>query len=177
MMKYVTACCSIGVIAEKEPPSEEAKQQKQDKEAELGVQKCNVFGMEIKALTEDGEPRALDSSGSGDKAVESNKVQQYLRRSFGTRYEDRVVLQDGKITPLSLVCPFMLSSLTSVSCISCSCQYSHIPVTMQSMALFAFYSPIVSMADHLCSSQVVLLISSSKLYELNHLTKFNAPLL
>ena len=84
-MAQVSLSCSIGVIAEKESPSEEAKQQKQDKEAKIGVQKCSVFGMEIKALTEDTEPRALDSSGSGDKAVEPNKVQQYLRRSFGTR--------------------------------------------------------------------------------------------
>lgn len=105
------ACCSIGVIAEKEPPSEEAKQQKQDKEAEIGVQKCNVFGMEIKALTEDGEPRALDSSGSGDKAVEPNKVQQYLRRSFGTRYRDHVFLQAESIAPPS-ICPFLLPSQT-----------------------------------------------------------------
>ena len=104
--------CSIGVIAEKEPPSEEAKQQKQDKEAGLGVQKCNVFGMEIKALTEDGEPKALDSSGSGDKAVEPNKVQQYLRRSFGTRYSQRHLIITAEI-PL-LPCSFCLPSGTYV---------------------------------------------------------------
>lgn len=75
--------CSIGVISEKEPPDEETKSKKAAKEAELGVQKCKVFGMEIKALTQQDEPRAVES---GEKAVNPTNVQQYLARAFGGRY-------------------------------------------------------------------------------------------
>lgn len=78
--------CSIGIIGEKEPPDEKTKGERATKEAELGIQKCKVFGMEIKALTEGEEPRAVDSSGSGEQAVKHSAVQQYLSRAFGARY-------------------------------------------------------------------------------------------
>lgn len=41
--------------------------------------------MEIKCLHESEEPRALDSSGSGDKTIDPAKVQQYLARAFKDR--------------------------------------------------------------------------------------------
>ena len=73
---------SIGKFEAKET-SEEDKAERVKHEEELGVQKCDVFGMKIKAVDAGGELRALDTS--TDTAVDPGKVQSYLKRAFGDR--------------------------------------------------------------------------------------------
>lgn len=74
---------SLGIYEEKERSEEEADAH-MAKETAAGVQRVDVFGMRLKAVTQDGQRLAY----SGGAAIKPGGVQGYLSRAFKGRLDD-----------------------------------------------------------------------------------------
>ncbi|KAL4443634.1 hypothetical protein ABPG75_011371 [Micractinium tetrahymenae] len=81
---------SLGIYEQKER-SEEEEAERAAEEAEAGVQRVDVFGMRLKAVTQGGQRLAY----SGGSAIQPGGVQGYLKRSFGDRLEDAKGAMEG----------------------------------------------------------------------------------
>ncbi|KAL4447265.1 hypothetical protein ABPG77_007298 [Micractinium sp. CCAP 211/92] len=74
---------SLGIYEAKER-SEEEEEARAAEEAEAGVQRVDVFGMRLKAVSQGGQQLAY----SGGAAIKPGGVQAYLRRAFKERLGD-----------------------------------------------------------------------------------------
>lgn len=74
---------SLGIYEAKER-SEEEDAERAAEEAAAGVQRVDVFGMRLKAVTQDGQRLAY----SGGAAIKPGGVQGYLSRAFKDRLGD-----------------------------------------------------------------------------------------